>query len=80
MNLAAFTTIELAQRLDTIEDIGNGKPGEHRAIRLELERRNKFDAERHMALVAMIGAVIDPTDEGMTAKGRRYFETRTISQ
>ena len=40
MNLAALTTKELAQRLDTIEDMGDGKPGEHRAIKLELERRD----------------------------------------
>ena len=61
MNLAALTTKELAQRLDTIEDMGNGEPGEHRAIRLELERRDVLDAEQHMALVALIGELIDPT-------------------
>jgi hypothetical protein len=60
MNLAALTTKELAQRLDTIEDMGNGAPGEHRAIKLELERRDVFDAEQHIALVALIGVLIDP--------------------
>ena len=39
MNLYDMTTKALANRRDQIEDMGDGKPGEHRSIVLELERR-----------------------------------------
>jgi hypothetical protein len=61
MNIYDLTTKALANRRDQIEDMGNGVPGEHRAIKLELERRDVFDAEQHMAFVALIGELIDPT-------------------